>query len=126
MPSETWELQQAVYAALSQALATPVYDYVPSSTALPYTQFGDFQTAPTRYKDASLKTITFSLFTWSSAAGRKEVEEIAAAIVSAIDEAALVLPSHDFVDLRWISTSIESIPDEQLYVAQQRFTARID
>ena len=110
-----WDLQQAVYAALSAdtalaALVDEVHDHVPANAAFPYVAFGETETVPWGAKDFSGMEHTLTLNVWSRYKGRKEAKQIMAAIHDALHEAALAVTGQTLVNLRFKSaeTAIDS------------------
>lgn len=124
----SWELQQAVFAALSAdaALAariTGVFDQVPSGTAFPYVAIGD-----SKADDWSSLTFTgqehrFTIEVWSRDAGRMDVKEIMALVHDVLNDAALVLTNHQLVDLRLVGAEDTLEPDGITYRGTLKFRA---
>ncbi|RME99163.1 MAG: DUF3168 domain-containing protein [Alphaproteobacteria bacterium] len=104
----SWELQQAVFAALNgdtalAARVTGVFDQVPSGTAFPYVAIGDSES-----EDWSSVTFTgqehrFAIEVWSRDGGHMEVKEIMALVHDVLHDAPLVLTGHQLVNLRLLS-----------------------
>jgi hypothetical protein len=70
-----FELQKAVYAALTAAVApTVVYDDTPDNVALPYVQIGEFEEEPWDTDTTIGRETTFLVHTWSRYDGMKSVE----------------------------------------------------
>ena len=105
--SASWQLQQAVYGALSgnaplaALLGGPrVYDEVPHAAAYPFVTMGqtsssDFGTATEDGEEHIL-----SLHIWSAAGGRGEAQVLMGAIRDILHNAALTLSGHTLVNLR--------------------------
>jgi len=105
--SASWQLQQAVYGALSgnaplaALLGGPrVYDDVPHAAAYPFVTMGqtsssDFGTATEDGEEHIL-----SLHIWSAAGGRGEAQVLMGAIRDILHNAALTLSGHTLVNLR--------------------------
>ena len=105
--SASWQLQQAVYGALSgnaplaALLGGPrVYDDVPHAAAYPFVTMGqtsssDFGTATEDGEEHIL-----SLHVWSAAGGRGEAQVLMGAIRDILHNAALTLSGHTLVNLR--------------------------
>jgi len=105
--SASWQLQQAVYGALSgnaplaALLGGPrVYDEVPHAAAYPFVTMGqtsssDFGTATEDGEEHIL-----SLHVWSAAGGRGEAQVLMGAVRDILHNAALTLSGHTLVNLR--------------------------
>lgn len=110
-----WDLQQAIYAALTTdtalaALVDDIYDHVPANAAFPYVAIGETESVPWGAKDFSGMEHTLTLNVWSRYKGRKEAKQIMAAIHDALHEAALSVTGQTLVNLRFKSagTRLES------------------
>lgn len=101
MSSAAWQLQRAVYAVLSDALAVPVYDHVPQDAALPYVMIGDDTARDWSADDLSGEETTLSIHVWSRYGGRREVKEIMAQIKGTLHEQMVTVLGHRLVLLRW-------------------------
>lgn len=105
--SASWQLQQAVYSALSgnAALAAllggpRIYDDVPHTAAYPFVTMGqtsssDFGTAT---EDGEEHILT--LHVWSAAGGRSEAQLLMGAVRDVLHNAPLTLSGHTLVNLR--------------------------
>lgn len=105
--SASWQLQQAVYSALSgnAALAAllggpRIYDDVPHAAAYPFVTMGqtsssDFGTAT---EDGEEHILT--LHVWSAAGGRSEAQLLMGAVRDVLHNAPLTLSGHTLVNLR--------------------------
>lgn len=130
MSSPAWELQKAVYDALSAdadliALlgGARIYDHVPRGAAFPYITFG-----PSTTRDWSTGTEKGSehlltLRVWSKAGGEKEVHLMLEAIRAALHEAALTPAGHRLVSLRHELSDAVREPDGETYQGVARFRA---
>lgn len=121
-----WVLQQAIFAALSSNAAVKalvgnrIFDGVPETAALPYIVLGE--ASETAAADAAISH-TLSLHIWSRAGGTREVKQIAAAMRSCLDGAALALPGYALIDLRFASADYSRQSDGKTFRAVLRFTA---
>jgi len=130
MPSATWSLQKAVFAALTAdapllALlgAARIYDDVPQSSDFPYLTLGqsvarDWSTAS---EDGCEHTITLNV--WSQAKGRNEVHEIMAAARTALHGQPLTLDGHRLINLRHETSEARRASDGDTYHGIARFRA---
>lgn len=107
MPSSSWALQQALYAALAAdapliAVIGPprLYDDVPPGAQFPYVTLGQSTTRDWSTGSESGDEHTVTLHVWSRAGGRREVHEIMGAVKSALHNRALTLAGHRLVNLR--------------------------
>lgn len=99
-----WELQQAVYAALTgsaslMALATGgVHDHVPQGTGFPYVVVGDELSNPADTDDILGAEHMISVHTWSRYAGMGEARQIMQEVYTALHRSRLVVEGAAFVD----------------------------
>ncbi len=124
----SWELQQAVFAALNgdAALAARiigVFDQVPSGTAFPYVVIGD-----SKSEDWSSATFTgqehrFTVEVWSQDSGRMEVKEIMGLIHDVLHDAPLALTGHQLVNLRLLTAEDALEADGITYRGTLKFRA---
>ena len=94
MTDHHWNLQQAVYAVLTEAGVADgrVYDDVPAKPAFPYVQIGETQPIPDDVSpddEGFVETIT--LHVWSRKRGQKEIKQILSAIYDALHQVALTV-----------------------------------
>ena len=76
-PQCQWVLQREVYETLTTAHgSTPVYDYVPESTPLPYTTIGLDTVREWNTKTSVGWEITLTIDHWSDYYGRKEAKDM--------------------------------------------------
>lgn len=92
----TWELQKAVYAALTadaalMALITGIFDHVPQGQAYPYLTVGDDTETDRNTFDRTGREPTMTLHLWSKYAGMKQAKDIAERVVTLLDDQALVV-----------------------------------
>lgn len=133
MSSPAWELQKAVYEALTgdeDILALlgseRIYDDVPRGAAFPYVSFG-----PSTVRDWSTSTDTgsehlFTLRAWSKAGGEREVHALLEAIRAALHEEALALTGYRLVGIRHETSDTTRGADGQTYQGIARFRAVIE
>jgi hypothetical protein len=130
MSSPAWELQKAIYEALTADAALVVllgaariYDEVPRDAAFPYVTFG-----PATTRDWSTGTEAGSehvivLRAWSKSGGEKDVHLILEAVRKALHDAPLTLDGHHLVSLRHELSDSMRDPDGETYHGAARFRA---
>jgi hypothetical protein len=130
MPSASFALQAAVFAALADDAPLTsllgevrIYDDVPPRPAYPYLTFGrsserDWSTGT----DAGTEHV-LTLHVWSMAAGRKEAQAIAAAAEAALHDRALTLAGHRLVNLRHEYSEVRRDADGETIHGIIRFRA---
>ncbi|MFZ5610177.1 MAG: DUF3168 domain-containing protein [Pseudomonadota bacterium] len=124
----SWPLQQAVYGRLTGDMAlmarlNGVYDHVSPEAAYPYATLG-----PATVRDWSSKSFSgeehrFDVHLWSAAPGHGEAKELMALAYDALHEAALTLPGHALVSLRFEFGQILREAAGPLHHAIMRFRA---
>ena len=100
MSDGSWELQQAVYAALDAALSVPVYDFAPSNAAFPYVTIGEATIVDVGTKSHTGTEHTITVHAWSRYRGRKETKQILGQIYDALHEQTLNVSGFGFVMCR--------------------------
>jgi len=124
----SWEVQRAVYAALTgdgtlMGLVQGVHDHVPAGAAFPYVTVGE--ATASAWGGAGLDGIeaTLTLHAWSRARGHKEVKTILAALHRILHDASLAVTGQALVNLRF--DFAESLLDEDglTYHGISRFRA---
>ena len=91
MTTRMLEVQQSIY---KQVNSNPIftekvnglYDFVPESTKLPYSTFGEIQSLPLDTKTSNGERIVITIDVWSESKGRKEVVEILSEIEKSLKE----------------------------------------
>lgn len=104
-----WALQKALYATLATTPALTaligsggIHDDVPADAAFPYVTIGETLTRDWSTQTRRGHEHQVTIHAWSRAAGRKETQEIVAAMDAALDGAALALDGHRLINLRTI------------------------
>ena len=102
----SWELQQAVYGALTgdttlMAMITGVHDHVPQETAFPYVTIGEASAVDWRTVGHDGMELTLVLHAWSRERGRREVKLILAEVHRILNDAKLTVPGHVLVWLHF-------------------------
>lgn len=97
----SWNLQQALYARLSAALAPVlVYDDAPTTAPFPYVTLGEQTSTGGGDKTQDAEELTVTLHAWSRKAGRKEVKDLLARVYDALHNQELAVPGFAPVTLR--------------------------
>lgn len=113
MTAAGWALQKAIHAALAgdagvrALIGDPprLHDAPPRTGAFPFVAFGDAREAKIPGTD-DLREHDFRLAIHSRYEGRREVTDIAEAIVAALDDAPLILDGFRLVSLSASATDI--------------------
>lgn len=111
MTAAGWELQQGIFALLDTVLAEPVYDHVPQNAPFPFVVVGDATATFWGAGDLSGEQHALSIHIWSRYQGRKEMKQIMAGVLTALDGATLSLSGHHLVDLRFVFADEFPDPD---------------
>ena len=130
MASASFALQKAIYTTLTANAgviavlgAARIYDDVPTRSEFPYMTFGQ-----TTERDWSTGTEpghehTITLHVWSRGRGRKEADEVMAAVQAALHDAALALTGHRLVNLRHEFSDARRDPDGESFHGISRYRA---
>lgn len=127
-----WAVQTAVVTALKADAAlialvnttgsnAGIYDFVDADTPFPYVVVGEGNARAMDTKTEHGMDQTLMIHTWSEYRGMKQVKEIMAAVVDALDRAALSVTGHDLIDLRFEFSDILLDPDGLTRHGVQRF-----
>lgn len=130
MAGAAWELQKAVFTALSinapltALLGGPrVYDAVPRGYAFPYVTFGPSTTRDWSTSTESGAEHLFTLRAWSKAGGEREVHLILDAMRLALHDISLTVTGHRIVSLRHELSDVVRGADGESYQGVIRFRA---
>ena len=130
MPSSSFALQQALYAALTTdaglvaLLGTPrLYDHVPQAAPFPYLTLGQTTVRDWSTGSESGDEHILTLHVWSRAGGRRETHEIMAARKTALHDRALALDGHRLANLRHELSEARRDADGDTYHGLVRFRA---
>lgn len=127
-----WDLQKAIYAALTAASpltsllaagSSSIYDHVPAQSAYPYVVIGDMTASPHAAVGMEGRDALCDILVFSRAAGYREVKVIMAATAAALDDATLVLDGHDVVLCRL--TASEVAPEDAGDIRRGRLRFRV-
>ncbi len=116
------DLQGAIYAALSNDAdlttvlgGAKIYDDVPQSTIFPYVTIGEIETRDWDTQTSTGHEHIVTLHAWSKYKGRKQVQNIIAAIDAVLDDKNLTLQDHTLVNLHVIFWSAMRDLDGRAY-----------
>jgi Protein of unknown function (DUF3168) len=111
-------------AALVSLLGGPkVYDEPPRSAAFPYVTLGEARVADYSADGAPGEEHQMTLHGWSRQGGHREAHAIAGALLSALDDAALMLSDHTLINFRFAVADVRREADGRTYHALVRFRA---
>ena len=91
MPDGSWELQKAVYDALSAALSVPVHSGAPQDAALPYVDIGETDALPDDVQGRDGAEETLTIHVWTVYGSQKPAKDIISAIHDALHAQRLVV-----------------------------------
>ena len=124
----SWELQQAVYTALTgdaplMAMITGVHDHVPQDAAYPYVTVGE--ASVTAYGAVGIVGVetTLVLHVWTRSRGRKEAKLVIAEMHRILHDADLAVPGHNLVWLRFEFSRTTLDADGATYHGLARYNA---
>ena len=114
-------------AGISALVGARVYDEPPQNVVFPYVRIGNVDLAPLRLSgDCRDDDIRFSIEAHSRpVAGRVEATRIAAAVVAALDGAALTVAGHHLDWCQWVTQAATRAPDGRSYIATIAFEAAL-
>jgi Protein of unknown function (DUF3168) len=130
MASSAWELQKAVFAALSNDAPLTallggqrIYDDVPRGASLPYVTFGQ-----STVRDWSTGTDPghehlFTVHVWTRVTGERLAHQIMSALRDALHDAALTLSGFKLVNLRFEFSDSLREPDGETIHGVVRYRA---
>jgi len=100
-----------------------VYDEPPRGPAFPYVTLGEARLTDVSADGGAVQEHQLTLHVWSRQGGHREAHAIAGALLSALDDAPLVLSDHRLVNLRFTVADIRRESDGRTYHALVRFRA---
>ena len=127
-----WETQQAILttlratSGLTALLASgqsSILDHAEASTDYPYVAIGEAtaRVGEADSKDSDVMEQTLTIHTWSRYRGLKEVKQIMAQIVGALDNASLSITGHNLLRSRFEFSATFLDPDGLTRHGVQRF-----
>ncbi len=130
MTDAPWELQRAVYQALSADAAIKaelgdparIYDDPPPDAVLPYLTIGEAQTRDWPGVEGGLEHM-IRLHVFSRYAGRREIKAVMGAVYDALHDVSLTLAGHALVNIRFVFGDAFRRRDGQTYQGALRFRA---
>jgi hypothetical protein len=130
MPTASIALRAAIREALlaDGALASVlgggrVHDEPPRGAAFPYVTLGEARLIDASADGGAVQEHQLTLHAWSRQGGHREAHLIAGALLSALDDAPLMLADHRLVNLRFTMADIRRENDGRTYHALVRFRA---
>jgi hypothetical protein len=130
MASAGWDLQKAVYAALSSdaTLITllgggGIHDAPPQDAAFPYVVIDQMQIRDWSTGTEPGAEHMLTLHVWSDYAGKRDAYEIADAVRAALDGALLSLEEHRLINLRHQYSELKRDADGETQHGVLRFRA---
>jgi hypothetical protein len=135
---KSWELQQAVYTALTgaaplMAIVSAVYDHVPQTAVYPYVVIGEDQATPVDADDLPGADHLIDIHVWSGGGsgtnqdrGQKKVKQAQGAIYAALHRQTLAVTGAAFLtcDLEHQQTFLDA--DGLTHHGVQRFRVKLD
>jgi len=94
----TFDIQRAVFARLTDQLTVPVHDEVPQGATTPYITIGEDGIESWDTDDSLGLETDVTIHVWSTYAGRKEVKDIMAQIYAALHRHELAVDGMHTVD----------------------------
>ena len=124
----SWELQQAVYGALTgdstlMALITGVHDHLPQGAAFPYVTIAESTARAWGVVGVVGIEATLTLHVWSRVRGRKEFKQIMAEMHRILHDADLTVTGHALIWLRFDFAETILDDDGATYHGITRFRA---
>ncbi len=124
----SWELQKAIYGALTgdgalMAMITGVHDHVPQETAFPYVTIGEASAVDWRTVGHDGMELTLVLHVWSRERGRREAKLVLAEIHRILNDAKLTVPGHVLVWLHFEFSQTLQDADGATYHGMARYNA---
>jgi hypothetical protein len=100
-----------------------VHDEPPRGAAFPYVTLGEARLIDASADSGAVQEHQLTLHAWSRQGGHREAHLIAGALLSALDDAPLMLADHRLVNLRFTMADIRRENDGRTYHALVRFRA---
>ena len=106
MALHSWELQKAIYNALSGSVtgidsaSVAVYDDVPEGATYPYIVIGEETSANDGTKDIDAVEYTLTLHIWSQYRGRREIKEIMQSVYDLLHDTGITVSGASLANIR--------------------------
>ena len=125
-----WELQRAVFAALSAdaglraLIGDPprIYDDAPIDGAFPFLAIGQTRTVDWPGAEQGVEH-ELSLYAWSRYGGRKEIKEIMSAVYDVLHDGDLTLTTRRLINLRFVFGDVFRKQDGETFQGLMRYRA---
>tara|TARA_R110000803_G_scaffold198432_1_gene262171 strand:+ start:249 stop:653 length:405 start_codon:yes stop_codon:yes gene_type:complete len=106
MALHSWELQKAIFTALSgnttglSGANVSIFDDVPEGTAYPYVVIGEETAAENSTKTLDGQEYTLTIHAWSQYRGRREIKEIMQSVYQNLHNTDITVSGASLVNLR--------------------------
>lgn len=101
-----WNIQAALYSALSGNISATVYDHVPENSAFPYVVIGeDLANEWDTDTEQGFETV-LTLHYWSRYRGKKEIKQLMGEVYGLLHRTDLTITGQYTVSLMWESSEI--------------------
>ncbi len=110
-------------APLAALVGAAIHDGAPQNAGFPHVVLADFASLPWDTATEEGEEHRATILSWSRKGGRREVHEINAALIAALDGAALGLAGHHLVDLRVEGADSRRQPDGKTWRGRVRLVA---
>lgn len=101
-----WNIQAALYSALSGNISATVFDHVPEDSAFPYVVIGeDLASEWDTDTEQGFETV-LTLHYWSRYRGKKEIKELMGEVYDLLHRTDLSITGQYTVNLMWESSEI--------------------
>lgn len=123
-----WELQKAIYSALSgdatlAAMITGIYSHVPQETAFPYIKFDSFNASDASNLQNKGIRAEFSLAIYSRERGSKEALEIEAELKRLLNGVSLAMAGCQMHGTQYSSGGVSQQNDGITWLCRANFVA---
>jgi hypothetical protein len=127
----SWELQKAVYAALSgdgtlSGMVSGVFSHVPQDTVFPYIKFDSIRSLDWSSKSTSGVQVTLNLAVFSRGRGVKEALNIMAEIKRILGDSTLSMTGCTIVSLKFIESKATHLADGTTWLGNIVFNALVE
>lgn len=133
MSSVIWDLQRALFDALSTAPAITaligsgrIYDAVPHSHSFPILTIGDIQANDWSTSTETGFDCSVTLHSWLEGTSRKQTHELIDAIRNELDDANLLLIDSTLIFIRYLSSAVIPEQEQNLTHGTVRFRALLE
>lgn len=113
--SGPWNIQVAIYSALSGNLTASVYDHVPQDTAFPYVTIGEDIVSEWDTDDSEGFESLITIHQWSRYRGKKEVKTLQREIYDLLHKQDINPSGQSGINLMFESAEVTLDPDGLTY-----------